>query len=294
MKNFLYLSLIFVLFLSCKKDKTGTIVYQVKFDCSKQGKSHRSFHATNTDSVYTQFGDYIGSITPIQYTTNFNFLFAQSSNYVVNYVGNNWEGSTVDPFINIDFSGNQEVTVTPAIMKTDVDQNGQTNWIACESYDDNEPTFDYFSFVARYFYQKFQLPVEYNGVVLDQLNSLYYFNNDVPERTDNEIKAWSTCLFQPLNTVGRFLRFNFGVYNPAVTPFMQNDTSVAINGSFTPITLTMPAAGETKILYSTLSFDTENLIQIYAGSDNIPYTSDDKIVYAPDYWDRMQVKMEIR
>ena len=33
----------------------------------------------------------------------------------------------------------------------------------------------------------------------------------------------------------------------------------------------------------------ENIIQIYAGADNIPYTSDDIIVMEPKFWERIYV-----
>jgi hypothetical protein len=47
-------------------------------------------------------------------------------------------------------------------------------------------------------------------------------------------------------------------------------------------------------MYSIISFDTENLIHVYAGMDNKPYTTDDIFVYAPNYWERLHVKLEVR
>jgi hypothetical protein len=41
-------------------------------------------------------------------------------------------------------------------------------------------------------------------------------------------------------------------------------------------------------------FDTHNLIQIYAGEDNIPYTSDDVFIYAPNFWERIQVSVKVQ
>jgi len=63
---------------------------------------------------------------------------------------------------------------------------------------------------------------------------------------------------------------------------------------FTPVTVKMPLDGGTIEMYSTISFDTENLIQVYAGRDNFPYTVDDIFVYAPNYWERLNVKLEVR
>ncbi|MFN7302291.1 MAG: hypothetical protein ACK5U7_12530, partial [Bacteroidota bacterium] len=60
------------------------------------------------------------------------------------------------------------------------------------------------------------------------------------------------------------------------------------------VKLIMPDAGETATLFSTMVFDTENLIQLYAGADNTPYTADDIMVYAPNFWERIKVKLEMR
>jgi hypothetical protein len=32
----------------------------------------------------------------------------------------------------------------------------------------------------------------------------------------------------------------------------------------------------------------------YAGNDNIPYTFDDWFTYAPNFWERINVRLEIR
>ena len=63
---------------------------------------------------------------------------------------------------------------------------------------------------------------------------------------------------------------------------------------FNPVTVTMPEEDETIEMYSTLSFNTDNLIQVYAGRDNIPYTQDDVFTYAPNYWERLKVRLEVR
>jgi len=37
----------------------------------------------------------------------------------------------------------------------------------------------------------------------------------------------------------------------------------------------------------------ENIIHVYAGADNIPYTSDDVIVFEPKFWERIYVDVDI-
>lgn len=39
-----------------------------------------------------------------------------------------------------------------------------------------------------------------------------------------------------------------------------------------------------------MTFDTNNIIQVYAGAGNKPYTPDDISVYAPKYWERLFIR----
>ncbi len=54
-----------------------------------------------------------------------------------------------------------------------------------------------------------------------------------------------------------------------------------------------PLSGETVVMNGVLSFDTNGLIQVYAGPDNIPYTNDDVFVYAPKFWERINSRLDI-
>ena len=40
------------------------------------------------------------------------------------------------------------------------------------------------------------------------------------------------------------------------------------------------------------ALNSRNLIQVYAGRDNIPYTFDDVFLYRPQFYDRFEVKVE--
>lgn len=310
MKIIIYFSLVCFLFLSCTKEKNGFVVYKLKFtSASTQQGSPKSLTANirpsksvTSETFYTQFGDYITSITPYHYSANFSFLYSQSQKYVVNFVGNNWGGPNNPQELKIDFSDNQEVTVLPAIMSTDTAMNGETYWSAGSNYNENEVTFTYFSFIPYYFYQEMELPIEYENVELEQFNKTYqipywgigqekYYCDSV--KSGHILKTKYFPLIQQIESRPD-TRFNFGSRALASQPFMVGDTSTIIHGSFSPVTLTMPLEGETKVLYSTISFDIRNLIQLYAGTDNIPYSSDDIIVYAPEYWKRINVKMEIK
>lgn len=71
-------------------------------------------------------------------------------------------------------------------------------------------------------------------------------------------------------------------------------TPIKRSNKYVARTVALPAGGETIEMASTLRFDTQNLIQIYAGQDNILYTSDDIFPYAPNYWESLNVKLEIK
>jgi hypothetical protein len=322
MKSIFYLLAICCLLLfSCNKNKDsyGDILYKLKFEAT-QSKSlslnvnngtatQKSGAAHNqSEALYTQFGDYITSLTPKTINAYMRFLFAQSQLSVANFVPG--FDNTRPPELFVDFSDNQEMTVTPQIMTYDIStDDGTYKWIASGQYAEDEITFTYFCFTPYYFYQEIELPAEYTNVELNEFNRYYdvsaYIPADVIDLYDiggqyscSSVKTGNLLKLDyfPLimQNEGNRVRFNFGTLGSDAIKFIDNETSTEISGTFTPITLTMPKEGETKELYSTVSLNTLNLIQIYAGSDNIPYTSDDIIVYAPEYWNRLSIKMEIK
>ncbi len=62
---------------------------------------------------------------------------------------------------------------------------------------------------------------------------------------------------------------------------------------YEPVTVVMPSDGESIEMYSIISFDTGNLNQINAAMDDIAYTNDDIFVFAPNYWERVKIRLEI-
>jgi hypothetical protein len=65
------------------------------------------------------------------------------------------------------------------------------------------------------------------------------------------------------------------------------------SSKFNEWTLTPPLPEQTKTIVSTLGFNNDNIIHVYAGADNIPYTSDDVIVLEPKYWERIYSSVNI-
>jgi hypothetical protein len=77
---------------------------------------------------------------------------------------------------------------------------------------------------------------------------------------------------------------------PIATP---GNSLVVRSNKYTNMNFTSPSIDENKVMSGIVSFDTNNLIQVYAGSDNIPYTKDDIFVYAPKFWERIYSKLDI-
>jgi len=72
-----------------------------------------------------------------------------------------------------------------------------------------------------------------------------------------------------------------------------NATGYHIRSSkFNKWTMKPPLPDETKTVISTIVFDNDDIIQLYAGIDNRPYTSDDIIVLEPRFWKRIIVYVD--
>lgn len=294
------------LLIACN-NKVGDIKYKVKYTTEDISIK---LAVNEPDSLYSQFGDYITSLTPSHFSSKINIMCYQdnwdvlsNSTHVISYV----DGHDNDPRFEIatyaDFSNNQEVEITPILYSTDLIDN---------VFKQSEVTFSYFNFVPYYFYQEVDIPIEYENVVIDQFNMVYdvrYYNDSVKFGSTLKIKS-APFIYAIFSEIGRTpFGFVFGntdsTYlfnkeganiNPSADfPFGgSTNSSVIRSNKYSPLTVSMPEKGETIEMYSTISFDTENLIQVYAGNDNIAFTSDDIFIYAPNYWERLKVKLEIK
>jgi hypothetical protein len=302
-KTSICLLLLAVLLQNCGKFKTGKIDYKVKYTTDKS--SLKSTKAT-PDKTYAQFGAYITSLTPHTFTSKIRIMmyldnWEQSGNstHMISYV----DGHDNDPNYEIatyaDFSGNQEVSMDPILYSTDI-YNG--------IFKQKEIIFNYFYFVPYYFTQEFEIPSQYGEIRMINLGGDAIYSVDAPtgKRT---CKVNHDPFVNAIYTQSSHVPFSFVFGNTDSTfifnkecanvPLSENSpfggsAPIIRSNKYTPLKVTMPSDGESLIMYSTVSFDTENLIQVYAGIDNIPYTSDDVFVYAPDYWERLHVKLEIK
>lgn len=301
MKRLVIIFLTIVLLTSCeKKSEVGKVIYKINFTTNPINlKSSKSV----SDNLYANFGDYVTSLTPTKFTAQIwtigyvdtvmvpgtgNAQMLQYINQSVSHLPLN------DPSRIVDFSNNVTVTFNPQITEG-ANNEGQFN--------DKQIDFIYFFFMPRYFYQIVELPSEYNGVALDMFPPDSIVNNVLKISQVEMIRK----IFPNAYTEWGF-NFIFGntdstfVVNPngeMIPTSVDNPVSSPLNSliirsnKYTNMIYNAPLEGETKVMNGVLSFDTNGLIQVYAGADNIPYTSDDIFVYAPRFWERIYSTLEI-
>jgi hypothetical protein len=270
---------------------------------------------SSLDQIHTGFGDYITSITPKHFSAKLLMMYYMDNwdwngnIHVVSYIDELKREAGQEQFI--DFSNNQEVVLTPELGSTDMINN---------VFRQKEVTFTYFVFVPWYIYQEIDLPIEYEKVRLTQFDEFYrewiasgyagsQYNCDTM-KSGTLLKSrhapFSSRLFD-----GEVINFFvFGntdstfIFNSERNPMdpskdwpfggSGNRSIVIRSNKFTPAKVLMPDAEQTVTMSSTVFFDTKNLIQAYAGKDNLPYTSDDILIYTPKFWERMNVKLEVK
>lgn len=314
MKHILLIFICCLLLSACKKNDDdnyipGKIVTQVNYKGSIDNSVLKNSYLKETvpNSLYTRFGDYVTSLTPKVFKAKFHCIRYVDELNVFNQIellNNNLPG--MDPLRYADFTNNSTVSMEPTLNGAlGNDGASFTNTIE----------FKYFYFRINYFYQEIQLPEQYNSIeTLDQ----FHFAN-VYEDNEN-IQFWCTRANNLLSA--RYRLFMIPLYEhaqraPDAFVFGGTDSSYILNLFTQPHDFPnnlpydgdyiirsknyiaikyIPAQSSNKstLINATIKFDYNNLIQIYAGPDNIPYTKDDVFVYEPNYYNRLTVDVIIQ
>ena len=211
--------------------------------------------------------------------------------HILDLIDNNGPEDAPERFA--DFSNAATVSLAPILWGT-VGSDGL--------YVDKQIDFVIFSFHMSYFYQEVQLPAEYANVNLSHFNNVFndkqYYSDVV--KTGNILKV---DFFPLIAYVDNITGYFFGCTDttvlisqssqiiPALAPVGVLGGNFAWSNKYKAWTFDSPMEGETKTMNTTVGFISDNLIQVYAGLDNIPYTSDDVFVYAPNYWERLFVNV---
>lgn len=301
MKNIISIFLIAFIFSGCEK-QGGTLSHKIKFTTVES-----TVKSTNKGAAdyYDNLGTYITSITPRHFSAKLNIMMyydfwssGDNSNHMISYIDGHDNDPNYEISLYVDFSNNQEVSYVPILYCSD-GRNGL--------FGQKEVILKYFYFVPYYFIQELEIPEAYGDISPTLGYEGAYSTDPITGK-----------LYYKVNQLA-FLEKIFGVpdHQPYGYLFGNTDRTYIVNeecsylpeseeypcGGSQPLirsnrynaaTVTMPDEGEKVEMYSTISFDTENLIQVYAGQDNAPYTMDDIFVYAPNYWERISVKLEIK
>jgi hypothetical protein len=282
-----------LIFMGCDKFKTGEIHHKVRFTSHKL-KEKRS----EKDSFYSSevLGAYITSITPRRLNARLNILMyldnwdQQGENtHMISYVDGHDNDPNYNIYTDVDFTDNQLVEYTPILYSKDK-RDG--------IFEQAEVTFNYLLLAPTYFSQEIELPKEYGSVkggVLDTLTGKRIWT------TNHQILCEAIFGYpnqQPWayffgNCDSTYLVHQDKVDHSISEEYPFGEKFIIRSNAFSPITVKMPTSGQTIEMYSTIGFDSENLIQVYAGKDNVPYTQDDVFVYAPKFWERLYVNLEV-
>ncbi|MGE5420841.1 MAG: hypothetical protein ACM3UT_11685 [Chloroflexota bacterium] len=324
MKKFAYILVIALLIPSCEKG-VGTVIYKMKFTTDKIALSSKSgtddaidkialkSSKSVTENIYTQFGAYITSLTPTKFTANVWSLGYQDKVSVpgtnqmnsLEYVNQEYNCTAClkpedHPDRYVDFSGNTVINVTPGF-------GGNINKERT-AFAEDQVDFIYFYFIPYYLYQEVELPNQYKDVKIDMFQPDW---QDSPVIENNVLKVKHKQMLHKLYPNAHIhdrIHFIFGncnstfVVNPngEAVPLSDNNPTLNISESnliirsnkYQNSIYNKPSNGETVVMNGVLSFDTNGLIQVYAGADNIAYTSDDIFVYAPNFWERLSSTLE--
>lgn len=310
-KIFFFLSI--VLLISCSKG--GELVCSMTYNLANQTKAGFETKSYSASDRYTQFGDYITSVTPNKFLIKFLSLKLCST----------WEHQND----NLEIIDNNKLDWTSTERIADFSQNSTVNIAITGNVPTNLEMIYLFS-IPMFYYQEFELPQQYADYTINQaghanLACLSFGSENIDYPAANSgiggvkegctIKGSNNPLMAPIfdenwnDAILDGFPGNFPEWPKTIvmgntdTTFIYHSTGtckddplgtkgdIIRSNKFTPITLNAIPDGETKTMTGIMTFNTTDLIQIYAGKDNIPYTYDDVFVYAPRFWERISVSL---
>jgi len=310
MRNTFYF-LIIIFLIGCKNEG-GKLVCSMTYNLGTTKNVNQQTKAYSANDRYTQFGDYITSITPNKFIIKFGDLRLcstwENQNNNLRIIDNNSAWSSTDRIA--DFSNNVTVNIN---VNGNISENLKMIYLIS---------------IPMFYYQEFELPAQYlNFNINSGINNLTYLsfggdNIDYPTayagiggiKEGLTVKGSNDPFMAPIfddnwtgfdgnfpemphttvfgNADSTFIYHSVLVNNnPTKDDPMAQGGDIIRSNKFNSITVHAIPDGETETITGIMTFDTTGLIQIYAGKDNIPYTWDDVFVYAPRYWERLSVNL---
>jgi hypothetical protein len=303
MKKTLFILLALCCMLACKKkeENYGSVSYSLSYSgsASKSKVMQSASAKEDADSLYTQFGDYITSLTPVALKAKFLSIDfhndkpigtdgdVDDGGYLLALFNSSLSPDSPEHYA--DFTNNSTINLTPTLGG---DLDNETMFSAEEIH------FIYLLVQYVYLYQEVVLPSQYNSINIEQFSGTdAVVAGDTLKVRDNPL---SKGIY---STYGINDMISFIVFGNASSSYVsategnnpiwgsQGGGNALRSNQYTELVFYRPAEGETFHINTEVSFNFNKLIQVYAGADNIPYTSDDKIVYRPKFWDRIHVNV---
>lgn len=292
-----YLSvLIIAAFLlgACKKEKYGNtrqkIMVTTDAISSKLKPSEQKSLKSEQQFRHTQFGNFISTITPTSFIGELGVVrfYADTINGGID-AGSFMTLVMTDPNageepVMADFTNNATLSVIP-VLNGDLFMNPDGQGASFRE----DVTFRLL-WISMGLKQVIELPSEYTNIDLHQFYPMF------SQRTGNILTTQIRPLFEPfsgMEDMGNGLTIYFGMSDSTYIKegFMLDNASARFvrSSQFKEWTMTPPLPEQTKTYISTISFINDNIIQVYAGADNIPYTADDIFVFEPKFWERIFV-----
>lgn len=281
MKYLFFITVGYFLLWGCTKEKYGNTHQQIRATSSSY--TNKSSLKGSTVLKHTQFGDFITSITPTSCIGELEYVrFYENSQYSTSpYLTLvHREPNQGEDRILADFTNNASISIIPE-LSGDIIGNPDGQGASFK----RDVTMSLL-WVRLGIKQAFELPAEYASV------SLPYWDS---KRVGNVITTGMLELNQQVDELSLFgneIPFAFGLTNSTYIEngYFQdpyNLTRYIRSSKYESWTMTPPESNQTITYVSTIGFVNDNIIQIYAGHDNIPYTSDDIVVLEPKFWEKI-------
>ena len=151
MKNLFWIIFLLIILTGCKKEG-GKLIVAMKYNLSNENKTHNNTKSAEEvkSEYYTQFGDFITSITPDRFLGK--FLHLRLSNRFLD----EWE-------CNIDFFDNL-LDISDLRRLADFSNNVTVNFSPEDVNIRKDAYLHYFMAVCLYWYQEFVLPEQYENL----------------------------------------------------------------------------------------------------------------------------------
>lgn len=283
-----------VLNAACKKNKNRNV--NQKFSTTKIDNLLVQRVDSQEVKYHSQFGDFIISITPDSFIGNlWNARYFNETD--VEDFGGYGQIVLIGPDANtpqgltINFQRDSTINISPKLIGNVYTNPDGTGGFFKEA----DVIFDMF-YISMGFRMSISLPSNYSGVQLKQ------FRNQGTEASQSGMFLRTsqfplTQAIPKLKTFGRNIDYYFG----RVDSTYIGEKPIAVFGSspclrskrYTTWTLEEPEPGHTNTIISTLGFNFDKIVHLYAGMDNIPYTEDDIVVFEPDFWERLYVQVQV-